>query len=73
MADWVTVRGDRPGGLFLPLNKGGRVVGERIGGQAVYDILRKRLGQAGVARLSPHDWMCQNWDARVVGAGPTAP
>ncbi len=56
VADWVAVRGDRPGGLFLPLNKGGRVVGERIGGQAVYDILRKRLGQAGVAQLSPHDF-----------------
>ncbi|MDP9372493.1 MAG: tyrosine-type recombinase/integrase [Chloroflexota bacterium] len=56
VADWVAVRGDRSGGLFLPLNRGGRVVGERIGGQAVYDILRKRLGQAGVAKLSPHDF-----------------
>ena len=56
VADWLVVRGDHPGGLFLPLNKGGRVVGERIGGQAVYDILKKRLGQAGVAQLSPHDF-----------------
>lgn len=52
---WLRARGDRPGGLFLPINKGGRICGERISDHAVYAVLRKRLAEAGVARLSPHD------------------
>jgi integrase len=52
---WLRVRGDRPGGLFLPINKGGRICGERVSDHAVYAVLRKRLAEAGVARLSPHD------------------
>jgi integrase len=52
---WLRARGDRPGGLFLPINKGGRICGDRLGDGAVYATLRKRLAEAGVARLSPHD------------------
>ena len=43
------------GGFFLPINKGGRICGARISDHAVYAVLRKRLAEAGVARLSPHD------------------
>ncbi len=56
VADWLRVRGDRPGGLFLPINKGGAIAGDRLGGQAIYGVLTKRLGEARVARLSPHDF-----------------
>ena len=52
---WLRARGDRPGGLFLPINKGGRLCGDHISDHAVYAVLRKRLLEAGVARLSPHD------------------
>ena len=53
---WLRIRGDRPGGLFLPINKGGRLGGARLSDHAVYAVLRKRLREAGVARLSPHDF-----------------
>jgi integrase len=56
VAAWVAVRGDRPGGLFLPVAQGGRIAGARLSSNAVYKVLRKRLGQAGVATLSPHDF-----------------
>ncbi len=52
---WLRVRGDRQSGLFLPINKGGRICGERLSDHAIYAVLGKRLTQAGVARLSPHD------------------
>ena len=56
VADWLVLRGDRPGGLFLPVTQTGEMVGERLSANAVYKMLRKRLGQAGVAKLSPHDF-----------------
>ncbi len=56
VADWLALRGDRPGGLFLPVTQTGRIEGERLSSNAVYKVLRKRLGQAGVAKLSPHDF-----------------
>jgi len=52
---WLRARGDHPGGLFLPVNKGGRICNDRLGAGAIYATLRKRLVEAGVARLSPHD------------------
>ena len=52
---WLRHRGDRPGGLFLPINKGGRLCGDRLSDHAIYAVLGKRLAEAGVARLSPHD------------------
>lgn len=55
MADWLAVRGDDTGPLFLPVNKGGVVGGHRLTGQAVLYILRRRALQGGVTRLTPHD------------------
>lgn len=56
VADWVRRRGGQSGGLFLPINKGGRIAGDRMTSHAIYQVLRKRLRQAGVAKLSPHDF-----------------
>ena len=64
---WVGLRGEKPGALFLPVNKGGAIVrartdpdGEvvpaRLSDQAVYDIVRRRHREAGVKKLSPHDF-----------------
>ena len=64
---WVGLRGEEPGALFLPVNKGGRIVrvrtdpdGEvvpaRLSDQAVYDVVKRRHKEAGVKKLSPHDF-----------------
>jgi site-specific recombinase XerD len=55
LADWLAVRGEEAGPLFLPVNKGGVVGGHRLTGQAVLYILRRRALQGGVTRLTPHD------------------
>jgi site-specific recombinase XerD len=55
LADWLTWRGVEPGPLFCHVKKGGGIVQRRLADQAVFDILAKRLVQAGVSRCSPHD------------------
>ena len=56
LREWVRRRGDGPGALFLPINKAGKMRGTSMSDQAIYKVLQKRLGQAGVAKLSPHDF-----------------
>ncbi len=57
---WLQVRlagaGEANGPLFLPLNKGGRVVMRRLNNQAVMDILLKRARHAAIKNVSPHDF-----------------
>ena len=53
--DWLAVRGDQPGPLLFAVNKGGRALPRRVSSQCVYDVLRRRTAQAGIARCSPHD------------------
>jgi site-specific recombinase XerD len=55
LADWLTLRGSEPGPLFVAINKGGRLLTERMTPQAVYYILAVRAESAGVANFSPHD------------------
>ena len=56
LADWLAVRGDEPGALFAPVNRGGRLLsGLGISDAAVYDAMEKRGNQAGVKLFSPHD------------------
>ena len=52
---WLVVRGGRPGRLFLPVNKGGRIRGEGITAGAVYNTLARRAAEAKIAHASPHD------------------
>lgn len=68
---WLLLREATPGGdekageigaqkagenpLFLPYNKGGRLVHRRLHAQTVRDLLEKRVRQAGLDALSPHD------------------
>jgi len=52
---WRRVRGRAPGRLFLPVNHGGRIQGQGMTAQAVYNVLTKRAGQAKIAHASPHD------------------
>jgi integrase len=58
-ADWLALRGDQPGPLFCPINKGGKLPEKtedwRMTTQAVYNMLNKRGAGAGVDDFSPHD------------------
>ncbi len=56
LTDWLALRGDRPGGLFLPITRHGKIAGERMTSHAIYNVLAKRQAEAGVAKLSPHDF-----------------
>jgi integrase len=56
LADWLAVRGEVPGRLFLPIRKSGQIDQQPITTQAVYNVLAKRAAQAGVKALSPHDF-----------------
>ncbi len=56
LQDWLIVRGDAPGPLFVPINKGGVLaLGRRLTSQAIYDLLAKRGAAAKLAGFSPHD------------------
>jgi site-specific recombinase XerD len=55
VASWIATRGDEPGPLFVPINKGGRIIVRRMTDQAVLYTLQRRATQAGVSSFSPHD------------------
>lgn len=56
LEDWLSVRGEEPGPLFVRIRKGGVVLPQaRLTTQAVYTILQSRASQAGVRSFSPHD------------------
>jgi site-specific recombinase XerD len=63
--DWLNVRGDRPGALFVRILKSGAVQLPAdphlpvpgLSAQAIYNVVRKREQQAGLERsISPHDF-----------------
>lgn len=53
--DWLIIRGNEPGPLFQPINRGGRITNSRLTTQAIYLMLKSRCELAGVSELSPHD------------------
>jgi integrase len=55
LLDWLHIRGNEPGPLFWPINRGGRMQNKRLSSQAVYLMLKYRSDIAGVRELSPHD------------------
>jgi len=52
---WLEVRGEGDGPLLHPYNKGGHMTTRRLCAQTVRDLLDKRVKQAGLQSLSPHD------------------
>ncbi len=52
---WLTLRGEAPGPLFWPIDKGGNLHPRRMTAQAIYNLLQKRAEEAGVKTFSPHD------------------
>ena len=56
LEDWLIVRGKDGDPLFCAINKAGRLDYEvSMSSQAVYNLLKKRGAQAGIADFSPHD------------------
>ena len=55
MTDWLAVRENAPGALFLAINKGGMTRSGFMTNQAIYNVLAKRGGSAGVKAFTPHD------------------
>ena len=55
LTDWLAIRGDTPGPLFVPINKGGRILHQRMTEQAIYNMLRRRAEGAQIKSFSPHD------------------
>lgn len=53
--DWINIRGTETGPLLCPITKGGNIKIRRMTSQTVYDALKRRAEQAGVASFSPHD------------------
>ncbi|WP_283136666.1 tyrosine-type recombinase/integrase [Rhizohabitans arisaemae] len=58
---WLLVRGETPGSLFSPISRGGRIRARDgrpvpMTGQAVADIVTRRLAGAGAAPRTPHDF-----------------
>lgn len=51
---WQRLRGYEPGVLIPRIDRLPRIV--RMDPQTVYDILKRRSAQAGIAQVRPHDW-----------------
>ncbi len=54
--DWLELRGREPGPLFLQVSQTGVIGTNPLSARGVYDVLGKRLRQAGVAHATPHDF-----------------
>ena len=55
LEDWLSVRGDHPGPLFVRMRKGDRMTDFHLTTQAVYHIQGRRGLEAAVAPFTPHD------------------
>ena len=52
--DWLVCRGYEAGAFFP--GAGNRNSGENLTGQSIYEMLKQRVQQAGINKLSPHDF-----------------
>jgi integrase len=72
MLDWLELRGDEPGRLFVEVNKSGRIGTGQLSGEALRKMLDKRSKQARLSRLITwHDFrrtfVGNLWDAKIDG------
>jgi site-specific recombinase XerD len=56
LADWLAIRGGDPGPLFQDINKGGKLGGHVLSGEAMRVLLEKRVTMAGAKPLTWHDF-----------------
>lgn len=53
---WLRIRGSKPGALFCPVLKGGKIVIRYLNSQTIADLIDRRERQAGlVLPVNPHD------------------
>jgi len=55
LRDWLAVRGDVAGALFLAIHRSGTIRASGMGTRCIHSRLSKRVEQAGVAHISLHD------------------
>jgi site-specific recombinase XerD len=55
LADWLAIRGEWAGALFVRIRKGGQVTQQGLTDQGIYHILKTRSRQAQTAQFTPHD------------------
>jgi integrase len=72
LLDWLDLRGNEPGALFVAVNKGGRITGGRLSGEALRKMLDKRSREAQLSKpVTWHDFrrtFAGNlWDAKIDG------
>jgi integrase len=53
--EWIRLRGDEPGALLCPVDKGGTIDRRRMTDHAIYLACHRRAEQAGIQAFSPHD------------------
>lgn len=56
LQDWLAIRGDWPGPLFVGIRRGSHLQKERMTTQAIYHVVSERAVGAGVGDISPHDF-----------------
>jgi integrase len=54
--DWLRARGDKPGPLFVPVDRDGALLWRHMTPEAVYNVVRTWARRAGLERLTPHDF-----------------
>ena len=55
LADWLYLRGDWLGSLFVRIKKGNHVTKQGLTDQGIYHILNTRSKEARTAKFTPHD------------------
>lgn len=55
LADWLNYRSLKPGPLLCPVTSKGKVILRRLSDQSIYNAILKRVREAGIAKLTPHD------------------
>lgn len=69
LLDWLELRGDADGALFCNVNKGGKVTGGKLSGEALRKMLDKRSRQAELSKpITWHDFR-RSFAGNLWGAG----
>lgn len=53
---WLAIRGNEPGAIFLPIDRYGAIKARAMSHQAIYDVVQKRIAQAWISDVTPHDF-----------------
>lgn len=53
--DWIAVRGDWEGPVFVAVGRSGKLGAARLTPQAVFAVCQRRALDAGIRRFTPHD------------------